>query len=77
MIEVGRVCVKLRGREAGKVCVIIKKVDNKFVLVDGPEVKRRRCNIAHLELLPKVIEIKEDAPHEEVIEKLKQIKLSR
>ncbi len=73
MINVGRVCVKLRGREAGKICAVVKKLDEKFVIIDGPEVKRRRCNIAHLEPLPKTIDIKEDAPHEEVVEKLKTI----
>ncbi|RLG55185.1 MAG: 50S ribosomal protein L14e, partial [Candidatus Hydrothermarchaeota archaeon] len=48
-IEIGRVCVKTAGREAGKRCVIVDIIDKNFVLVDGPEVQRRRCNIKHLE----------------------------
>ena len=53
MIEPGRVCLKIAGREAGKYCVIIERIDDNFVLVTGPKsitrVKRRKCNIDHLE----------------------------
>ncbi len=70
MYDIGRVCLKTAGREAGKYCVIIKKIDEKFVMVTGPRdvtrVKRRRCNINHLEPLADVIKIKSDAPDEEV-----------
>jgi len=71
MLEVGRVCLKVAGREAGKYCVVLKKIDDNFVLVTGPKlltgVRRRRCNVEHLEALPYVLEIKEDASDEEVI----------
>ena len=53
MLEVGRVCMKIAGREAGKYAVIIDKIDDNFVLITGPKsitgVKRRKCNIDHLE----------------------------
>ncbi|MDD1775029.1 MAG: 50S ribosomal protein L14e, partial [Methanobacterium sp.] len=29
-IEVGRICIKLAGREAGEKCVIIEVIDDKF-----------------------------------------------
>ncbi len=35
-IEVGRVCVKLNGREAGRKCVIVDVIDKNFVLITGP-----------------------------------------
>jgi large subunit ribosomal protein L14e len=70
MYDVGRVCLKIAGREAGKYCVIVKKIDEKFVLVTGPRnvtrVKRRRCNIGHLEPLQETIKIRSDAPDEDV-----------
>jgi large subunit ribosomal protein L14e len=75
-IEVGRMCVKICGREAGKKCVIVDIIDKSFVLVTGPKsvtgVKRRRANINHLEPLAEKIEIKRGASDEEVIEALKQ-----
>lgn len=71
-LEVGRVCLKVSGREAGKICVILKKLDESFVLITGPKlltgVKRRRCNVEHLEPTKYKIEIKEGASDKEVIE---------
>jgi large subunit ribosomal protein L14e len=66
VMEVGRVCIKVAGHEAGKRCVIVETLDNTFVVVSGPGVKRRRCNIAHLEPLDQKIEIAKGAPEEEV-----------
>ncbi len=70
-IEVGRVCVKIAGREAGRYCVVVKRIDENFVLITGPKpltgVKRRRCNIRHLEPTPYKLEIKEDASDREII----------
>lgn len=69
-IEVGRVCVKLSGREAGRKCVIVDLVDKTFVLVTGPKsvtgVKRRRANTNHVEPLAEKLEIKRGASDEEI-----------
>jgi large subunit ribosomal protein L14e len=66
-IEVGRICVKLAGREAGEKCVIIEVIDDKFVEVVGTSVKNRRCNVKHLEPLDETIEVESDD-----IEKIKK-----
>ena len=65
MFEIGRLAIKTAGRDAGKKAVIINILDEKYVLIDG-ETRRRKCNIAHLEALDKIIEIKKDASHEEI-----------
>ncbi len=61
-IEVGRICVKTHGREAGQRCVVVDIVDENFVLVTGPKqltgVRRRRTNVRHLEPTPEKIQIK-------------------
>lgn len=59
-IEVGRVCVKTAGREAGEKCVIIEVIDENFVEVVGTSVKNRRCNINHLEPLEQTLEVSND-----------------
>lgn len=64
---IGRVCIKLTGREAGKYCVIVDNLDDNFVLIDG-NIKRRKCNINHLEFTDKVLNIKKDASTKEVLE---------
>ena len=74
-IEVGRICIKVVGREAEKRCVIVDVIDKNFVHVTGPRkvsgVKRRRVNINHLEPTGEKIEIKRSATDEEVTETLK------
>jgi large subunit ribosomal protein L14e len=74
-IEVGRICVKLSGREAGSKCVIVDVIDKSFVSVTGPKkvtgVKRRRANINHVEPIQDKIDIKRGASDEEVEEALK------
>jgi len=71
MFEIGRICMKTAGREAGRFCVVIAKEKEKdFVLITGPKavtrVKRRKCNFRHLEPTPLKIEIKENATDEEI-----------
>ena len=74
-IEIGRVCVKLSGREAGRKCVIVDVVDKSFVLVTGPKkvsgVRRRRANTNHVEPLHDKIDINRGASDDEVEEALK------
>jgi len=76
LIEVGRICVKLTGREAGSKCVVVDIIDNNFVLVTGPKnvsgVKRRRANIMHLEPTDKKVEISKGASDQDVEAKLKE-----
>jgi large subunit ribosomal protein L14e len=74
-IEIGRICVKLAGREAGRKCVIVDVADKSFVLITGPKsvtgVKRRRVNVSHIEPLQDKIEIKRGVSDNEVVEALK------
>jgi len=69
-IEVGRICVKTRGREASRRCVILEVIDKNSVLVTGPRsitgVKRRRAAINHLKPTERKIKIKKGATDEEV-----------
>lgn len=65
MIQVGRVCVKIAGRDAGKKCVVVDILDDNYVLIDG-ETRRRKCNVLHLEPLSEIVEVKKNASHDEV-----------
>jgi len=75
-IEVGRVCVKLRGREVGKRCVIVDIIDRNYVLVTGPKdftgIRRRRINMSHLQLLEDKLDIDRNASDDEVRDALQQ-----
>lgn len=74
-IEVGRICVKVSGREAGRKCVIVDVVDKSFVLITGPKtvtgIRRRRANVNHVEPLKDSVEIKRGASDDEISEALK------
>jgi large subunit ribosomal protein L14e len=74
-IEVGKICVKVVGREAGKKCVIVDVVDKNFALITGPKavngVKRRRSNVDHLQPTKECVEIKQGASDEEITAALK------
>jgi large subunit ribosomal protein L14e len=69
-MDVGRICVKLKGREEGSRCVIVDLVDRNYVIVTGPPevtgVRRRRVNMSHLQPLDEVIEISRNASDEEI-----------
>jgi len=69
MIEVGRVCVKIAGREADKPCVIVEKIDDNFVLIDGL-VRRKKCNIKHLEFTTKIVKVSKSSSSQDVLNEL-------
>lgn len=75
-IEVGRICVKIAGREAGKKCVIVEVVDKNFVVITGPKkvnnVKRRKVNIKHVEPTEDKLKITKTTTDEEIMEALKK-----
>lgn len=70
-LEVGRVCMKIVGRESGAYCVVLKNVNKSFALVTGPKiltgVKRRNANVLHLEPTQYKIEVSEDASDDQVV----------
>ena len=60
MITVGRVCLKIAGRDAGQKCVVTQVVDKNFVMIAGA-TRNRKCNITHLEPLDQAVDIKSGA----------------
>jgi large subunit ribosomal protein L14e len=64
MMERGRVVVKIAGREAGKFAVIVENKEDGFMLITGPKaitgVKRRKCNIEHIEPTENKLELDSD-----------------
>lgn len=73
-LDVGQVCVKIAGREAGKICVVVDKIDNNFVSIDG-QTKRKRCNIMHIIPLEQKLKITSKATHTDIAKELKKLKI--
>ena len=63
--DIGTVCVKIAGRDAGKTCVVVDTLEGGFVLVDG-DTRRRKVNVKHLEPTG-TVEVKKGASHETVM----------
>lgn len=66
VFEIGRLCIKLAGRDANKRCIIIDNLENGYVLIDG-STRRKKCNIKHLEPLDQKFKIKKNATKSEII----------
>lgn len=75
LMDIGRICYKLAGRESGKLCVIIDVKDKNNVLIDG-NVRRKLCNISHLEPTEIVLKIKKGISTSDLQEVMKKEKLS-
>ncbi|MFX0094033.1 MAG: 50S ribosomal protein L14e [Candidatus Hodarchaeota archaeon] len=68
-VEVGRLVVKIAGREALQKAVIVEIIDRNFVLITGAglsPVKRRRANLKHLELLSEIVQVAKGAADGEI-----------
>ena len=74
LFEVGRLCLKIAGRDAGRTGVVVEKIDDGVVLIDGG-TRRKKVNVKHLEPLDQIIELGEQASHEEVAEKFRKLRL--
>jgi large subunit ribosomal protein L14e len=72
MIEVGRICMKIAGRDAGLKCVVVEDLGKNLVLIDG-QTRRRKCNVTHLEPLVQKLDISKGASHEEIVKAFKSI----
>ena len=61
LLQVGRVCVKKYGRDAGSRAVITAVLDDGFVriITATRSSRERRCNPRHLEFLKEVIDVKD------------------
>lgn len=75
IFEVGRLCVKLAGRDAGRTCVVVEAMGNGYVVVDG-DVRRKKVNVRHLEPLDKTVDLKAKADHAVVAKVFEKLGLS-
>jgi len=72
MIEVGRLCLKIAGRDSGKRCLVVEIIDDKTAMIDG-QTRRKKCNIKHLEPTKTKITLKKGASHSEVAKEFSKL----
>jgi ribosomal protein L14E/L6E/L27E len=62
LVEVGRVCIKKFGRDAGDKAVVTRVIDKNFVeIMTHTRPKARKSNIKHLEFLSEKVDPKNTA----------------
>jgi len=80
LYDIGRICVKVVGRETGSHCVIVEIKDDSYVVITGPKnlsgVRRRNCNTRHLEPLEAVLPISKGADDETVAKAIEEAGLT-
>jgi len=65
MYTVGSLVMKIAGRDARKVGVVLEVLDNNTLLIDG-QTRRRKVNMVHVEPIGKSVQITKDAKTEDV-----------
>jgi ribosomal protein L14E/L6E/L27E len=74
LVETGRVCVKMFGRDAGKRGIVTKVIDANFVnLITSVRLKERKCNVKHLEFLSEKV----DTSNKEQVARALEIEVSK
>ncbi|MCX6800956.1 MAG: 50S ribosomal protein L14e [Candidatus Diapherotrites archaeon] len=71
-MEIGQICIKTKGRSAGRKVVVLSEVKNGKILVDGINVKRKEYNAMHLFPTKEKVKLKKEATHKEVESALKK-----
>ena len=69
---VGRLVVKLAGRDAGQIGVVVEELKDEYILIDG-SVRRRKCNLKHVEILDNKADLKIGATHSDVVSALAKL----
>lgn len=72
LYNIGRVCVKLAGRDAGLKCVVLSEAKEGKVLIDGA-TRRREVNMDHLEPLADTVALKAGASTTDVAKVLEPL----
>lgn len=75
MVKAGQVVMKIAGRDAGKIGIVVEVLDNNYVLIDGA-VRRKKCNTKHLEFLGQEVNISKNASSEEAVKALNSLGFS-
>ena len=74
IFNLGRLCVKIAGRDAGNKCVVVEESGQGYVVVDG-NVRRKKVNVKHLEPLAQVLEVGKGS-HDEVKKAFEKLNLA-
>ncbi len=71
-MEIGKVCMKIAGRDAGRPAIVIEVHKDGYVTIDGFS-RRKRVNSRHLQFIGTKVDIKKGATHDAVLKALEKL----
>lgn len=71
MVKIGDVALKIAGRDAGNICVVVDLINDTYVVIEG-NTRKKKCNISHLTFFGKNVDVKKNADRNVVIDALKK-----
>jgi len=71
-MEIGKVCMKIAGRDAGRPAIVIEVHKDGYVTIDGFS-RRKKVNSRHLQFIGTKVYIKKGATHDTVIKALEKL----
>jgi len=74
-MEIGKVCMKIAGRDAGRPAIVIELHKDGYVTIDGFS-RRKKVNSRHLQFIGTKVDIKKGATHETVLKALEKLGFS-
>jgi large subunit ribosomal protein L14e len=72
ILDVGRVCMKVKGKNAGNYCVIVEKPEKNMVTIEGRDIEKTKVNILHIEPMPTILKIGKSAKKDEITKALEK-----
>ena len=75
-MEIGKVCMKIAGRDAGRPAIVIELHKDGYVTIDGFS-RRKKVNSRHLQFIGTKVDIKKGATHDTVIKALEKLGFSQ
>ncbi len=75
-MEIGKVCMKIVGRDAGRPAVVIEVHKDGYVTIDGFS-RRKKVNSKHLQFVGTKVDIKKGATHATVLKALEKLGFSQ
>ncbi|MDD3263298.1 MAG: hypothetical protein PHT94_00200 [Candidatus Nanoarchaeia archaeon] len=72
MFEIGRLVLKVAGRDAGKVGVVISPIKEGKVLIDGI-VRKKQVSIKHIIPLKVLLKVKENESSDVILSELEKL----
>ena len=65
MVKVGDVVMKIAGRDAGRVGIVLEDLGKGFFMVDG-DTRKKKVNIKHIEFLGKEVKVGKGSTSEDL-----------